>query len=75
MLRKNGDIWRRTFDNFIIECAIDHVHNKHRIITNLIYANVYEHVEDCADFQSVDRESVCEISQCDFCPPSPFNSA
>ena len=45
--------WRRTFDNFIIECGIDPVHNKHRIITNLISANVYEHVEDCTDFQSV----------------------
>ena len=43
--------WRRTFDNFIIEC--DPVPNKHRIITNLISANVYEHVEDCTDFQYV----------------------
>ena len=45
--------WRRTFDNFIIECGIDPVPNKHRIITNLISANVYEHIEDCTDFQSV----------------------
>ena len=45
--------WRLTFDNFIIECGIDPVPNKHRIITNLISSNVYEHVEDCADFQSV----------------------
>ena len=45
--------WRRTFDNFIIECGIDPVPNKHRIITNLISANVYEHVEDCTDIQSV----------------------
>ena len=45
--------WRRTFDNFIIECGIDPVPNKHRIITNLISANVYEHVKDCTDFQSV----------------------
>ena len=45
--------WRRTFDNFIIECGIDPVPNKHRIITNMISANVYEHVEDCTDFQSV----------------------
>ena len=36
-----------------IECGIDPVPNKHRIITNLISANVYEHVEDCTDFQSV----------------------
>ena len=45
--------WRRTFDNFIIECGIDPVPNKHGIITTLISANVYEHVEDCTDFQSV----------------------
>ena len=45
--------WRRTFDNFIIECDIDPVPNKHRIITNLISGNVFEHVEDCTDFQSV----------------------
>ena len=45
--------WRRTFDNFIIECGIDPVPNKHRIITNLISANVYEHVGNCTDFQSV----------------------
>ena len=45
--------WRRKFDNFIIECGIDPVPNKHRIITNPISANVYEHVEDCTDFQSV----------------------
>ena len=45
--------WRRTFDNFIIKCVIDPVPNTHRIITNLISANVYEHVEDCADFQYV----------------------
>ena len=45
--------WRRTFNNIIIECGIDPIPNKHRIITNPISANVYEHVEDCADFQSV----------------------
>ena len=50
---KEWRYWRRTFDNFIIECGIDPVPNKHRIITNLISANVYEHVEDCIDFQSV----------------------
>ena len=53
MLRKNGDIGGRTFDNFIIVCGIDPVPNKHRIITNLTSANVYELVEDCNDFQSV----------------------
>ena len=42
-----------TLDNFIIECGIDPVPNKHRIIPNLISAKVYEHVEECADFQSV----------------------
>ena len=30
--------WRRTFDNIIIECGIDPVPNKHRIITNLMSA-------------------------------------
>ena len=45
--------WRRTFNNFIIECGIDPLPNKHRIITNLISANVYEHVEDCSDFKAV----------------------
>ena len=50
MLRKNKRHWRRTLDNFIIECGIDPVPNKHRIVTNLISATVYEHVED---FQSV----------------------
>ena len=55
--------WRRTFDNFIIECGIDPVPNKHRIITNLISANVYEHVEDCTDFQSV----IDTLDNC-YCP-------
>ena len=39
--------------DIIIECGIDPVPNKHRIITNLLSANVNEHVEDCTDFQSV----------------------
>ena len=45
--------WRLTLDNFIIECGIDTVLNKHQIITHLISRNVYEHVEDCVDFQAV----------------------
>ena len=47
---KEWRYWRQTFDNFIIECGIDPFPNKRRIITNLISANVYEHVEDCTDF-------------------------
>ena len=70
--------WRRTFDNFIIECGIDPVPNKHRIITNLISANVYEHIEDCTDFQSVidtlDNLFV-KSPNVIFAPPSPLNSA
>ena len=75
MMQKNGDIG--TFDNFIIECGIYPVPNKHRIITNLTSANVYEHVEDFADLQSVidNLEKPFVKSECDFCPPSPLNSA
>ena len=70
--------WRRTFGNFIIECDIDPVSNKHRIITNLISANVYEHVEGCTDFQSVidtlDNLFV-KSPNVIFCPPYPLNLA
>ena len=45
--------WFRTFDNFIIECGTEPAPDKFRTIINLISHNVFDYVEDCADYDSV----------------------
>ena len=45
--------WKRSFDNFIIECGNEPAPDKYRAIQNLMLPHVYEMVEDCLDYDSV----------------------
>ena len=45
--------WKRSFDNFIIECDNNPAPDKYRAIQNQMLPHVYEMVEDCLDYDSV----------------------
>ena len=45
--------WFRTFDNFIIECGTEPSPDKFRTIINVISHNVFDHIEDYTDYDSV----------------------
>ena len=43
--------WHRTFNNFIEECG-ERAPNKFRTLVNYVSHNVYDYIEDCADYDS-----------------------
>ena len=49
---KEWNHWKRTFDNFIIECG-DTAPNKFRSVINFISHNVFDYVEDCTTFDTI----------------------
>ncbi len=43
--------WHKTFTNFLSECG-ERVPDKYRTLINYVSHNVYEYIEDCADYES-----------------------
>ena len=43
--------WHKTFTNFLSECG-ERAPDKYRTLINYVSHNVYEYIEDCADYES-----------------------
>ena len=43
--------WHKTFTNFLTECG-ERAPDKYRTLINYVSHNVYEHIEDCTDYES-----------------------
>ena len=69
--------WKRSFDNFIIECGNEPAPDKYRAIQNLMLPHVHEMVEDCfrLGFRGENvGQTAYQDSKCDFCPSPPCYS-